>query len=264
MKYYSFLRYTLSILISVLFCFSFAQGTLRFEANGEDFARQAFESKDGWQIELEHVLINLSNIKAYQTNPPYEAEEALTQATAMVGLAGFYSVDLAEGDEDAAPIVVASTEAADGFYNALSWQVRPIDGTSIELEGVASKDGKSIAFTLATDQMFEYNCGTFIGDERKGIVASGAEAVTEMTFHLDHLFGSAELAQDDYLNEGALGFEPFAALAENDEIRLDNEQLRLQLSEEDYRKLSDGILPNLGHVGEGHCFEQLSSERSSQ
>ena len=263
MKNIYFFRSLFTFLLLILPGASFAQGTLRFEANGEDFVRQGFTSKDGWQINLEHVYVNLSNIRAYQTNPPYEAEAELTQASIMVGLAGVYLIDLAEGDEDAAPIVVGSAEAAEGFYNALSWQIAPVENESIKLEGTASKDNESISFVIATNQLFDYSCGTFIGDERKGIVTSGAESVTEMTFHLDHLFGDAELAQDDSLNEGALGFDPFAALAQDGQVRLENEQLGLQLSEQDYRKLSEGILPNLGHVGEGHCFEQLSQQRAA-
>jgi len=171
--------------------------------------RQGFESKDGWQISFDHALVNLSNIRAYQTNPPFEAKSELLNASEMVGLAGSYVIDLAEGDENAAPIVVGSVDAAEGFYNAISWQIDSTDnGASIQLEGTATKDDQSIAFVIASDQAFDYSCGTFIGDERKGIVTEGGEAVTEMTFHFDHLFGDAELDADDVLNEGALGFEP--------------------------------------------------------
>lgn len=243
---------------------SFAQGTLRFEANGEDFVRQGFESKDGWQISFDHVYVNLSSIRAYQTDPPFEAKSELTSASTMLGLAGNYVVDLAEGDENTNPIAVGATTAKEGFYNAISWQITPSgEGASIQLEGTALKADKSIRFVIATDQVFEYSCGTFIGDQRKGIVTSGNEAVTEMTFHFDHLFGDAELGTDDILNQGALGFEPFALLANDGLIELKNEQLRLQLETEEYRKLIEEILPNLGHVGEGHCFEKHSQQRAA-
>ncbi len=253
--------FLLILLVSSCLSFGFAQSQLGFEANGEDFVRQGFVSKDGWQINFEHAFVNLSNIRAYQTNPPFEAKTELTTSTQMIGLAGTYFIDLAEGDENASPILVASIDAPEGFYNALSWQMKPdMQNPSLRLEGSASKDGESIDFVIVSSQAFHYDCGTFIGEQRKGIVTSTADAVTEMTFHFDHIFGDIDLDASDSLNQGALGFEPFAALAQEGVLDLQNEQLALQLSEVDYARLSLDILPNLGHVGEGHCFESLSSE----
>lgn len=264
LRFYSSLvkNFSFILILLVLSClsFGFAQGQLGFEANGEDFVRQGFVSKDGWQIDFEHAFVNLSNIRAYQTNPPFEAKGELTNASQMIGLSGTYFVDLAEGDADASPILVASVDAPEGFYNALSWQMKPdMQNPSLRLEGSASKDGETVDFIIVSSQAFHYDCGTFIGEQRKGIVTSTAEAVTEMTFHFDHIFGDIDLDPADSLNQGALGFEPFAALAQEGMLDLQNEQLALQLSEEDYAKLSTEIFPNLGHVGEGHCFEGLSS-----
>jgi len=39
-------------------------GTLQFYANGEDFVRQGFVSKDGWAINFDTVNITLENITA--------------------------------------------------------------------------------------------------------------------------------------------------------------------------------------------------------
>ena len=47
-------------------------GTLQFYANGEDFVRQGFVSKDGWAITFDHVYITLADITAYQSDPPYD------------------------------------------------------------------------------------------------------------------------------------------------------------------------------------------------
>jgi len=38
-----------------------ATGKLQFYANGEDFVRQGFVSKDGWSISFDHVYITLSD-----------------------------------------------------------------------------------------------------------------------------------------------------------------------------------------------------------
>ena len=43
-------------------------GTLQINANGEDFVRQGFVSKDGWSITFDHVYITLADITAYQTD----------------------------------------------------------------------------------------------------------------------------------------------------------------------------------------------------
>ncbi|MGB3613727.1 MAG: hypothetical protein WBA10_08035, partial [Elainellaceae cyanobacterium] len=40
-------------------------GTLEFRANGEDFVRQGFVSKDGWQMDFDHLYVTLSELKAY-------------------------------------------------------------------------------------------------------------------------------------------------------------------------------------------------------
>ena len=39
-----------------------AVGTLELRANGEDFIRQGFTSKDGWQIEFDHVYTNIQDL----------------------------------------------------------------------------------------------------------------------------------------------------------------------------------------------------------
>ncbi|MCB0155088.1 MAG: DUF4382 domain-containing protein, partial [Anaerolineae bacterium] len=95
-------------------------GTLEFRANGEDFVRQGFTSKDGWAISFEHVYVTVSDITAYQTDPPYEPEEgAALNATTVVEVPGVYTIDLAAGDDDAEPIFVAEAAVPAGQYNAL-------------------------------------------------------------------------------------------------------------------------------------------------
>jgi hypothetical protein len=73
-----------------------------------------------------------------------------------------------------------------------------------------------------------------------------------MTFHFDHVFGDAETPPDDALNVGAVGFDPFAAIAEGGILNGNLAGLEVKLPAEDYQALVD-ILPTLGHVGEGHC-----------
>ncbi|ESA34936.1 hypothetical protein N836_14340 [Leptolyngbya sp. Heron Island J] len=232
-------------------------GTLSIEANGEDFVRQGFTTKDGWQISFDHVYVTLDSVKAYQTEPPFDPQQSDTlNAKTEVSLDQPTTIDLAVGSE---PIEVGKLDAPAGRYNALSWQmVAALSGAAqgypIMMVGSASKDGETIDFSLKLSEELSFTCGDFIGDERKGFVNSGESADVEATFHFDHLFGDAEAPAEDAINTGALGFDPLAVLAENGQLDIDSAALKTRLSDADHQKLME-ILPSLGHVGEGHCEE---------
>ena len=236
-----------------------AKGTLQFNANGEDFVRQGFVSKDGWAITFDHVYITLADITAYQSDPPYDPHTGgEVQSKASVSLDGAYTVDLAEGGDDAPPILVGEVQdAPEGSYNAISWKMAnasdgPTLGYSLVIDGVAEKDDQTVDFTVKIEPEYAYTCGEYVGDERKGLLMEGDTADLEMTFHFDHIFGDADTPIDDELNVSATGFEPFAGVAEGGALDIDMAGLQAQLSAEDYQMLVD-ILPTLGHVGEGHC-----------
>jgi len=217
-------------------------GTLQFHANGEDFVRQGFISKDGWSINFDHVYITLADITACQTDPPYDPRSGGTmKCDVKVSLDKVYTVDLAEGGENAPPILVGEVQNAPvGHYNAISWRMvkatsGPAAGYSLVIIGTAEKDGQSVDFTINVEEECGYSCGEYVGDERKGILEKDGTADLEMTFHFDHIFGDAETPLDDELNLGAVGFEPFVDTAEGGKIDLNMAEL------------------HLGHVGEGHC-----------
>ncbi|MDY6796645.1 MAG: DUF4382 domain-containing protein [Actinomycetota bacterium] len=233
-------------------------GTLEFTANGEDFAREGFTSKDGWDLSFDHFYITLDDIAAYQTEPPYDTEEGWEiESVEEVGLAGAYTPDLTDPQAD--PEIVGEVDGAPaGEYNSISWNVveaesGEAEGYSIYLAGTAEKDGQTIDFTIKLTNELAYLGGEYVGDERKGILEAGDTAEVEMTFHLDHLFGDAETEADDALNVDALGFDPFVALATDGVVDVDTETLEGAWSAEDVEKL-DEILLGLGHVGEGHCL----------
>lgn len=236
-------------------------GTLEFRANGEDFVRQGFVSKDGWAIQFDHIYISLSNIRAHQTNPPYDPFEGeLTRSQVMVGLPDQFVIDLAEGDADAETIVIGTVEdAPEGYYNAVAWMMTPaedgdIEGYSLVMDGVAEKDDTTIDFIVRIDDFFTYTCGAFVGDARKGIVQADGIGDVEMTFHFDHIFGDADTPLDDSLNVTAPGFDMFAQLATDNVVDVSLSDLNMLLAKDEYQMLVD-ILPSLGHTGEGHCHE---------
>jgi len=235
------------------------EGDLKFVVNGEDFVREGFVSKDGWELNFEHVYVTLSDITAYQTDPPYDPNSnKKIEGKKEVKLEGVHTIDLVKGSE---PILLDTINVPVGFYNALSWKV--VKGDSGEVKdksfviiGTAQKEGKTIDFTLNFDQELEYFAGEYIGDVRKGIVEEGKSSELEMTFHFDHLFGDIDTDIEDELNKGALGFEPFLEFEQDGEINVDSNLLKENFSVEDYNKLNE-ILIGLGHVGEGHSYGTL-------
>ena len=235
-------------------------GELTIRANGEDFVRQGFVTKDGWQVDFDHVYVTLTEITAYQTDPPFDAEAGgEPEATETVVIAETTTVDLAAGDEAAEPITVKTLEAPAGRYNAVSWKMvpaaeGPAAGQTIWIEGTAAKAEETIDFVMKLNPDLAFVCGAFVGDERKGILEAADAADLEATFHFDHLFGDGEAPPEDDINTGALGFDPLAAIADGNTLEVDMAALESQLSAADYQLLM-GILPSLGHVGEGHCEE---------
>jgi len=255
---------TVLFVVSIILigCAGAAVGTLQFHANGEDFVREGFVSKDGWSIDFGHVYISLADVTACQTDPPYDPHaDGDMNCDVKIKLDKVYTVDLAEGGENAPPILVDEVaDAPVGHYNAISWKMvkvpsGPAAGYSLVIDGTAEKEGQSIDFSIKVDEEYEYACGEYVGDERKGMVQEGGTADVEMTFHFDHIFGDAETPMDDDLNVSAVGFEPFASIAEAGKLDADMAELQAKLAAGDYQMLVD-ILPTLGHVGEGHCHCQ--------
>lgn len=234
-------------------------GDLSFTANGEDFVRSGFVSVDGWHITFNHVYVTLSNITAYQTNPPYDphSEEAIT-SDVIADMFGTYTIDLAEGDENAEPITVGTLSGVSaGHYNALSWNMVPATegpsaGYSIYIDARASKDDTSYDVFLGFEERYTYSAGEYVGECRKGFVTADEPGDLEMTFHFDHIFGDFDKPADSDLNMMAIGFEPFAELMEEGTVNENLTTLFESFSEETSNKLLD-VLLTLGHTGEGHC-----------
>lgn len=216
-------------------------GSLTLFASGEDLATEGFQpprlTRDGWQLEFTRILATFDAVTAWRTDPPFAADSARIEGTAL-DLGGPFTVDLVAADADHR-VALATVAADPGHYNALSWALvpaaeGPAAGHALLLEGVARRDGAQVAFTLVTSDAIAHACGEYVGDERKGLVTEGGAADLEITLHLDHLFGRADRDADDPMNLEALGFDAFAAGGTRD----------FSLA---------GL--HLGHVGEGHCHD---------
>ncbi|MGY6528481.1 MAG: DUF4382 domain-containing protein [Cyanobacterium sp.] len=231
-------------------------GFLQLMANGENSTIEGFETKDGWQLNFDHVYITVNNVVAHQTNPPFEAQsDTPLQAQQSLDLVTSpTTIDLTLGTIDNPAILITEVEAPPGHYNAISWQMynEPEAPPSLSLQGTAQKDDQQIAFTLQLPMDITYTCGEFMGDEIKGIVNPEEVTALEMTFNFDHIFGNGEKEDSDEINLNALGFNPLATLAENGTLEIDLETLNNTLSNQDYQTLENNIL-GLGHVGENNC-----------
>ena len=240
-----------------------SKGTLNLVANGEDFVRQGFVTKDGWTMSFDRLDVNLAEVTAYQMDGAFEPTETDTldslnyqEKISLVDTPQV--VDLAEGEADAAPILVTNAEVTPGFYNAVAWQIdtaeadSPLVGKTMVMQGTATKGNRVVNFDISLNRPIQYLCGEYVGDERKGMVQAGETGEVETTFHFDHIFGDGETSADDTLNVDALGFAPLAQLASGDRLTIDDATLSQQLSPEDREKLTKAII-GLGHVGEGHC-----------
>ena len=96
-------------------------GTLALVANGEDFVRQGFTSKDGWDINFDHIYINIGDATAYSTASSFEPQKGDTKNSIdyqekVDFLSEPQTTDLAAGDASAEPIVVKQVDVNDGFY----------------------------------------------------------------------------------------------------------------------------------------------------
>ncbi|GAB4525982.1 MAG: DUF4382 domain-containing protein [Pleurocapsa sp.] len=239
------------------------QTMLHLVANGEDFVRQGFITKDGWSMSFDRLDVNLNDVTAYQIEGAFEPTEVasldnLEYQEKVSFLDAPQIVDLAAGEADAAPIMVGHKDVTPGFYNAVAWKIdtagenSPLAGKTMVLQGTATKGDRTINFDISLNRPMQYLCGEYVGDERKGIVQAGDMGEVETTFHFDHIFGDSETSPDEALNVDALGFEPLAQLASGDSLSIDDPTLSQKLSPEDQEKLTKAVV-SLGHVGEGHC-----------
>lgn len=235
------------------------QGSLTLVANGEDFVRQGFVTKDDWNLNFERVAVNVAGVTAYQTEPAFDPnqDEEIKFQKALPIVSEVTTVDLAAGEGNAPPIQVKELQADAGFYNALAWEMvsqndSGLENQTIILQGIATKGQEKVNFQLGFALPVQYLCGEFVGDARKGFVKQDAPAEVEMTFHFDHIFGDRDTPADDPLNQDALGFQPLAELSQNGELKADWQTLQQKLSPENQALLTEAIA-GLGHVGEGHC-----------
>lgn len=215
-------------------------GSLTLRASAEDLATQGFlapkTTRDGWELRFARIIATFDDVTAWQTDPPFMADGASITGTSLE-FGGPFTVDLVAADEDDM-VTIGTQPAAAGHWNALSWSLVPAQsgvfaGYALVLQGTATRDGQTVAFTIGSRDSAHHACGEYLGDTREGFVTADMPGALEMTLHLDHLFGRADKGADDPMNLDAKGFDQFAGSAGMQDFSL------------------AGL--HLGHVGEGHC-----------
>lgn len=235
-------------------------GSLVITANGEDLVRNGFTSVDGWNITFTHLYVTVSDVRVYQTDPPYDPHSGQVITGAFSGeLSGAFTADLVQGGPGSGNVVLGTIEGVpSGHCNAMSWSMIPAAegpsaGYSIHIAASGEKDGRVVRLELGIEDSYDYTAGEYVGDLRKGFVNPGETGELEITFHFDHIFGDVRQPPDDELNTAAVGFDPFASLASQGRLQVDLDSLSEIMSPGDFQKLLASLL-TLGHTGEGHCL----------
>ncbi len=257
-------------------------GTIVFTANGEDFVRNGFTSKDGWALSFDHVYAVIGGPTAFQV--PDESGGAgkisrhaghphvgLTSGGAHAALTGTFVVDLKQGDGPATIGEIKGVEA--GNYNRIAWDLKTCDAQSavpvspvtaddlgivhgycLVLSGSASKGAVTKNFVIRFNEPI-YWVSTEAHQDDIGIVPLGGTGFAEMTFHLDHVFGDSSSGPTEGVNPGAVGFDPFAALDQDsdDDLYVDGRVMELYMPAGVCRQLYRAFV-TLGHSGESHCM----------
>jgi hypothetical protein len=237
-------------------------GTLEFYVNGGDRIFVGMVSKDGWRMVFNHFYVTMANVVSYQSDPPYDPiySAGLIRYETSAALEGTHTADIAQGGGRRLLGTVA--EAPAGLYNAVSWQFTPgiegeAAGHSIVMVGQAGKGDEIIDFTIKLNLEGAFKCGEFFEEgydaaEKIGQLESGGTAFNEMTIAIEPIFGDGGYPENGVVNRNALGFEPFAALANNGVVEVDLVELEQKLSAEEIELLL-GAIPELGKVGKGGC-----------
>ncbi len=103
------------VTILVFSCEKENQGTLFFYSNGEDFVRDGFVEKNGWHITFSEVLVNITNVRAYNPHDKTLSEK----------LPNSYWIDLVgEKNNQKYPVLDTIKNVKTGNYQSLQFQLQ--------------------------------------------------------------------------------------------------------------------------------------------
>jgi len=159
-------------------------GTLEFYANGEEFIREPFVAKDGWEVAFDHFFVNLfgptaiqgaeggAHTASVQTSAggariqhAGHPHTGITTGTVHAALVGDYLVDLHQNpltglDPDEERTLVGSVSHVDGLgnrvftgnYNTVNFNIKPVQisggsytGTCPAMEDASACEAAALA-----------------------------------------------------------------------------------------------------------------------
>ncbi len=218
-------------------------GEIYFTVNGEDFVRNGFTGKDGWNLLFDHLYVNIVNPSAYSSRD-----------SLLSVLEGDFFVDLAETRAGIQEIGF-NKNVPPGNYQSLKFHIKRLKkgkyrGYSIVMIGSASKEGRIIPFEIKLDEemCFDGKEG-YVGEELKGLLLPRGKTRVEMTFHFDHVFGDMESSPEDHVNRDSVGFGFFCKYINNGKLAVSQKEIS---KDQNYPMLIKSIW-STGHLGEGHC-----------
>ncbi len=222
------------------------RGSIIFTANGEDFIREGFTDKNGWEINFKYFYINISEPTAYM--PDNEGQ--------YIKLGGDYWIDFMDFNSETGLVYIDEiTDVPAGNYQSLKFGIRKTssgeyNGYSIVMQGEARKERETVPFIIMLDEELDFDGKEgYVGDEVKGLLLDGKSTAVEMNFHVDHIFGDIDADKDSHVNTESVGFDFFNNFKIDNEVIVTQSEMKEQI---DYEKLVNAVW-TLGHLGEGHC-----------
>lgn len=239
-------------------------GTLKVELWGEEFIEEgigADEFADGWSVTFDRFLVNLGNVRVAREGRDPAIDEPAFRVFDLAATTGPLVIAQAvvpAGDYGHAAYTIAPVTAASTAGNAAQADIAHMAaaGWSIWVEGTATKDARTVAFSWGFATSTTYDpCHS------EGVVTDGAETAVQITIHGDHLFYDSAVSE-----EPELRFQDLANADADDDGQLTQAEMAAHgiLALEHYGVGSLDIdnlweyvshmTTTLGHIdGEGHC-----------
>ncbi|MDV2998657.1 MAG: hypothetical protein N5P05_000263 [Chroococcopsis gigantea SAG 12.99] len=183
--------------------------------------KNGLTSKDGWKLQFHHLYVTIAKMKP-AANMSYEKNH------------GNNTITLVEVPTTI-DIISPRTPSLKSSENKTH---------AVIINGVATKDDRRIEFTLSFDRERDYICDRLT--KGNNYLAPQPPQQIDTSLGFERLFGNAERAASDTINQNAIGFQPLANLSRNQSLNLDEASLKT------YLPLTQN-LTNVNNISDNNC-----------